>query len=97
MISNTMIIFLFCFLIASINALERCPGPSDDSQEDLSWKFNASSIVVYGKVTEVNGNTVTLKISCSLKGQLTESTIQLNQVCQYTCGFWFRIFILIIF
>jgi hypothetical protein len=76
-----LLIFLFCFLIASINTLERCPGPSIDSQEDLIWKLNASSIVVYGKVTEVNGNIVTLKISCPLKGQLTESTIQLNQVC----------------
>jgi hypothetical protein len=81
MLSNTMIIVLFCFLIANINGLERCPGPSDDSQEDLTWKFNASSIVVYGKVTEVNGNIVTLKISCSLKGQFKESTIQVNQVC----------------
>ena len=67
MLSNTIIIFLFYFLIANINALERCPGASADSQEDLLWKFNASSIVVYGKVTEVNNNTVTLKISCRLK------------------------------
>jgi hypothetical protein len=79
MISNPMIIFFFCLSIASINALERCPGVSVDSQEDLTWKFNASSIVAYGKVTEVNGNTATLKITCPLKGPLLELTIQLNQ------------------
>ncbi len=81
MLFNPIIIFLICFSLASINALERCPGPSTDSQEDLTWKFNASSIVAYGKVTEVNGNRVTLKISCPLKSQLLESTIQFNQIC----------------
>jgi hypothetical protein len=81
MLFNPIIIFLICFSLASINPLERCPGPSTDSQEDLTWKFNASSIVAYGKVTEVNGNTVTLKIICPLKSQLLESTIQFNQIC----------------
>jgi len=73
---------LIDLLIANINALEHCPGISADSQEDLLWPFNASSIVVYGTVTEVNNNTVTLKISCRLKGQLTEPIIQLNQVSE---------------
>jgi len=77
MFSDMITVYLFCFLITNIKALETCPGPSADSQEDLPWKFSTSSIVVYGKVREVNGNTVTLKISCLLKGQLTESTIQL--------------------
>ena len=89
MLSNSIIIFLFGILFANINGFEHCPGPSNDSQEDLTEKFNASSIVIYGKVTEVNGNTVTLKISCPLKGQLIESTIQLNQVCQYQDSFFF--------
>jgi len=80
MLTNTLFIVLFCFSIASINGLERCPGASDDSQEDLPWKYNASSIVVYGTVTEVTGNTVTFKINCALKGQIIPSTIQLNQV-----------------
>jgi len=90
MLSNPIIIFLICFSLANINALERCPGPSVDSQEDLTWKFNVSSIVVYGKVTEIYGNTVTLKINCPLKGQLLESTIQFNQVCQYIFIFRYK-------
>jgi len=71
---------LFCIFAANINALERCPGPAIDSQEDFQWKYTAAPIVAYGTVTDVKNNMVTLKISCTLKGQLPVSTVELSQI-----------------
>jgi len=53
MFSSTTIALLFCISIANINALERCPGASNESQEDFKWKKDAAPIVAYGTVTDV--------------------------------------------
>lgn len=80
MLFSTTIALCFCIFAVSINGLERCPGASSDSQDDFKWKYDAAPIVAYGTVSEVKANTVTLKISCTLKGQLPLSTIELGQL-----------------
>jgi len=80
MLFSTTIALLFCIFAANTNALEHCRGPSSDSQEDFQWKYNAAPIVAYGTVTDAKNNMVTLKVSCTLKGQLPVSTVELSQL-----------------
>jgi len=84
MLFNTIIALLFCISAVSINALERCPGASSESQEDFKWKYDAAPIVAYGSVSDVKDKTVTLKISCTLKGPLPVSTVDLQQFSEVT-------------
>jgi hypothetical protein len=79
MLFSTTIALLFCISAVSINALERCPGVSNDSQEDFKYKYDAAPIVAYGTVSEVKDKLVTLKVSCTLKGSLPVSTVELQQ------------------
>jgi hypothetical protein len=74
---------LFCISAVSINALERCPGVSNDSQEDFKYKYDAAPIVAYGTVSNVQKTTATLTVSCTLKGQLPVSTVELTQLRTY--------------
>jgi hypothetical protein len=64
----------------SIYGLERCPGASKESQEDFKWKYDVAQIVAYGTVSNVQKNTATLQVSCTLKGQLPVSTVELTQL-----------------
>ena len=79
MFSLPILAFIVCGVLQSAHALEQCPGAADDSHEDFAWKYNASSIVAFGTVSQVTDNVVTFQVSCTLKGQLTETTIQFNQ------------------
>ena len=79
MFSRPLLAFIVCCVLQRANALEQCQGAADDSHEDFAWKYNASSIVAYGTVSQVTDNVVTFQVSCTLKGQLTETTIQFNQ------------------
>jgi hypothetical protein len=80
MLFSTTIALFFCIFAVSIHGSERCPGASNESQEDFKDKFDAAPIVAYGSVTGVKSNTATLKISCTLKGQLPVSTVELSQL-----------------
>jgi hypothetical protein len=80
MLFSTTITLFFCIFAVSINGLEKCPGASNDSQDDFKSKYDAAPIVAYGIVTDVKANVATLKISCSLKGQVLASTVELTQL-----------------
>jgi hypothetical protein len=80
MLFRTTIVLFLCIFTVSINGLERCPGVSSESQEDFKWKYDAAPIVAYGTVSDVKNNIATLKISCTLKGQLLVSTVELTQL-----------------
>jgi len=79
MFSKTTIVILLCVLAANIAALEHCPGASDDSYEDLGWKYTASPIVAYGTPISTTKDILTFKVSCTLKGQLNTMTLELTQ------------------
>jgi len=79
MLFSTTIALFFCIFAVSIHGSERCPGASNESQEDLKWKYDAAPIVAYGTVTSVEKNTVKLTVNCSLKGQLPVSIVELTQ------------------
>jgi len=83
MFFTTIIALLFCISAGNINGLEHCPGVSSESQEDFKWKYDAAPIVAYGTVTEIKNNNakleVKLEVKCTLKGQLTVSTLELSQ------------------
>jgi hypothetical protein len=81
MLFSTTIALFFCIFAVNINGLERCPGVSNDSQDDFKWKYDSAPIVAYGTVTDVKNNIATLKISCTLKGSLVVSTVELTQLC----------------
>jgi hypothetical protein len=72
----------------SIYGLERCPGASKESQEDFKWKYDVAQIVAYGTVSNVQKNTATLQVSCTLKGQLPVSTVELTQLGSYISYFF---------
>jgi len=82
MFVRTTIALFFCILAVSINGLERCPGASSESHEDFKYKYDAAPIVAYGTVSDVKGTIATLKISCTLKGQLPASTVELIQLSE---------------
>jgi hypothetical protein len=87
MLFSTTIALLFCISAVSINALERCPGVSNESQEDFKWKYDAAPIVAYGSVSDIKDKIVTFKVSCTLKGQLTVSSVELQQFSSYILSF----------
>jgi len=80
MFFSTTIALFFCIFSVSINGLERCPGASNESQDDFKWKYDSAPIVAYGTVSDVKNNIATLKISCVIKGQLPVSTVELTQL-----------------
>jgi len=75
----TTIALLLCLSTASIFALEKCPGASNDAYEEFEWKYASAPIVAYGTVSSVNNNIVTFKVICSIKGQLSGQTLELTQ------------------
>ncbi len=83
MLYSTTIALLFCMFAVSIHGLEKCPGASNESQEDFKWKYDAAPIVAYGTVSNVQKTTATLTVSCTLKGQLPVSTVELTQLRTY--------------
>jgi len=72
--------FIFCILAVSAQNLEKCTGPASDSQEDFKWKYDAAPIVAFGKVAEVRNTKVIFTVSCTLKGDLPLSTLELDQL-----------------
>jgi len=76
------IALLFCISAISINALETCPGPAIDSQEDFKVKYDAAPIVIYGNVINVKDTAVTLTVTCTLKGSLSVTKIEASQLTQ---------------
>jgi len=84
MLFSTTIALLFCFSAVSIHALERCPGPSNESQEEFKWKYDSAPIVAYGTVSDVKDKIATLKVTCTLKGQLSVSSVELQQFPEVT-------------
>jgi len=79
MIFPTILALLFCISAGSINGLEHCQGPSNESQDDFKWKHDAAPIVAYVTATEVKNNNAKLEVKCLLKGQLTVSTLDVPQ------------------
>lgn len=80
MFSRFAIAFLCCIVAVNAQNLQKCPGPASDSQEDFQWKYDAAQIVAFGKAMEVNKNKVTFAVSCTLKGDLPVSTLELDQL-----------------
>lgn len=79
MLFGTTIAVLFCISAVSISALEKCPGAASDSQEEFKWKYDTAPIVVYGTVSDVKNNMVTLTITCTLKGALPLTKVEVSQ------------------
>lgn len=84
MFSRTIIALIIAILAVNIHALQKCSGPSSDSQDEFQPKYDAASIVAYGEVASVQKDTATFTVKCTLKGSLSDSTIQLTQLGLYT-------------
>jgi hypothetical protein len=89
MLFSTTIGLVFCIFVVSINGLERCPGASNESQEDFKWKYDTAPIVAYGTVSDVKNTLVSFKISCVLKGQIIVPTVEVTQLCSYIFEYLF--------
>lgn len=81
MFYKTILTLIFCIFAVNINALERCPGASNESQDDFKVKYDTAPIVAYATVTDIKNNLASLKISCTLKGSLPVSTVEVTQLC----------------
>lgn len=56
-----------------------CRGPSENSHLDFRSKFDTSSIVAFGRVTQVNETSVAFNVSCSIKGRVIDGSLEFVQ------------------
>lgn len=77
-------LFVFGLLIGFSDTSIVCRGPSENSHLDFRSKFDPSSIVAFGKVTEVNETSVVFNVSCSIKGRVIDGSLEFVQPHQVT-------------